>query len=132
MTTVQQKTQCVLWHAEFKSVVLVQRHFRRSYGQDPLTDRTIVRWFNQFKVTGNVNIRKSPGWPRTSEEKAGRLRLSCLRSPKKSIARRSLELRMLKTTIQNVLLKRLRLHTYKIQMRHTVKESADFRKAEHM
>jgi hypothetical protein len=36
----------------------VQRHFRRTYGEDPPTDKTIVRWHNQFKETGNVNLKK--------------------------------------------------------------------------
>lgn len=121
MTTVQQKAQCVLWYAEFKSPVLVQRNFRRTYRQDPPTDKTIVRWFNQFKETGSVDIKKSPGRPRTSEEDVERLRQSCVRSPKKSIARRSLELGMAKTTVQNILHKRLKLHAYKIQLKHEIK-----------
>jgi hypothetical protein len=40
---------------------------------------------------------------------------------KKSIARRSLELGVPKTKIQNVLHNRLRLHAYKIQRRHEIK-----------
>ena len=35
MTTVQQKAQSVLWLVEFKSVITVQRTFRRAYGGDP-------------------------------------------------------------------------------------------------
>ena len=34
MTTVQQKAQSVLWLAEFKSVITVQRTFPRVYGGD--------------------------------------------------------------------------------------------------
>ena len=35
MMTVQQKAQSMLWLAEFKSVITVQRTFRRVYGGDP-------------------------------------------------------------------------------------------------
>jgi hypothetical protein len=48
-------------------------------------------------------------------------RQSCVRSPKKSIAHRSLELGIPKSTIQNVIHKRLRLPAYKIQLKHEIK-----------
>jgi hypothetical protein len=123
MASVQQKAQCVFWYAEFKSIVTVQRYFRRTYGEDPLTEKNIVRWHNQFKETINVNLKKSSSQPRTSKENVKRLRQSCLRNLKKSIARRSLELGIPKTTIQNMLHKRLRLLAYKIQLRHEIKEA---------
>jgi hypothetical protein len=47
MAGVQQKAQSVLWYAQFKSVGTVQRHFPRTYGEDPTTDKTIVRWHNK-------------------------------------------------------------------------------------
>jgi len=61
------------------------------------------------------------GRPRTSEEDVERIRQSCIRIPKKSIARRSVALGIPKTTIQNVLHKRLRLHAYKIQLKQEMK-----------
>jgi hypothetical protein len=130
MASVQQKAQSVLWYAQFKSVGTVQRHFRRTYGEDPTTDKTTVRWHNQFKETRNVKLKKSSGRPRTSEENVEHLRQSCLRSPKKSIARRSLELGILKTTIQDLLHKRLRLHAYKIQLRHGITEAGRLKRFE--
>lgn len=96
----------------------MRRRFRQTYEQTPPSNKPILRWYKQFKDTESVHIQKSPGRPKTSEENVERLRQSCFRSPKKSIARRSLELGIPKTTIQNVIYKRLRLHTYKIQLRH--------------
>jgi len=61
------------------------------------------------------------GRPRTSEEDVERIRQSCIRSPKKSTARRSVTLGIPKTTIQNVLHKHLRLHAYKIQLKQEIK-----------
>jgi len=58
---------------------------------------------------GSVEKQKSTGRPQTSEETVEHIRQSCLRSPKKSVARRSLELGVPKTMIQNVVHKGLRL-----------------------
>ena len=76
---------------------------------------------NQFKETGTVEKQKSTGRPRTMEEDAECIRQSCIRSPKISIARRSVTLGIPKTTIQNVLHKSLRLHAYKIQLKQIIK-----------
>jgi hypothetical protein len=70
---------------------------------------------------GSVEKQKSTGRPQTFEEIVECIRESCVRSPKKSVAHHSFELCVLKTTIQNVLHKRLRLHAYKIQLRHEIK-----------
>ena len=71
------------------------------------------------------------GGPRTSEEDVERIRQSYIRSPKKSTARRSITLGIPKTTIQNVLHKRLRLHAYKVQLKQEIKpddrQEAEFR-----
>jgi hypothetical protein len=49
------------------------------------------------------------------------IRQSCVRSHKKSITRRSLELGIPKTTIQNVIHKHLCLYAYNIQLKHEIK-----------
>ena len=124
MWTVHQKAQFVLWYAELKSVVTVQRKCRSLHtGEKPPTDKALNRWMNQFKETGTFGKQKSTGWPRTSEEdvELERIRQSCIRSPKKSTARRSVTLGIPKSTIQNVLQKRLRLHAYKIQLKQEIK-----------
>ncbi|GBM61490.1 hypothetical protein AVEN_163881-1 [Araneus ventricosus] len=92
MWTVQQNAQFVLRYTEFKSIVEVQRKWGR-----------ISRTTTHFK------------------EDVERIGQSCVKSPKRSIARRSLALGIPKTTIQNVLHKRLRLHANKIQLRHDIK-----------
>ncbi|GBN79053.1 hypothetical protein AVEN_68708-1 [Araneus ventricosus] len=46
----------------------------------------------KFKETGSVAKGASVGRPRISEENVGRIRQPCVRSPKRSIARRSLAL----------------------------------------
>ena len=122
MLTAQQKAQCVLWYAEFKSIVRVQRQFRVTYrGHKAPDDKAIRCWCNQFRDTGSVLKGHSPGRPRTSEDKVEEIRQSCIRSPKKSIARRSLQLNIPKSTLHDVIRRRLRLRAYKIQLRHQIK-----------
>jgi len=75
-------------------------------GEKPPVDKALNRWMNQFKETGTVEKQKSTGRPRTSEKDVKRIRQSCIRSPKKSIAHRSVTLGIPKTTIQNILHKR--------------------------
>jgi len=55
MWTVQQKAQFVLWYAELKSVMAVQRKWRSLHPEEkPPTDKALNRWMNQFKETGTV------------------------------------------------------------------------------
>ena len=118
---VQQKDQFVLWYAELKSVMAVQRKWRSLHpGEKPPTDKALNQWMNQFKETGTVEKQKSTGRPRTSED-VERIRQSCIRSPKKSIPRRSVTLGIPKSTIHNILHKRLRFHAYKIQLKQEFK-----------
>jgi hypothetical protein len=61
--------------------------------------------------------RKLRGRPWTSGD-VGHIWVLCMHSQNKSIADFSLQLSLLKTVIQNLLHKWLRLHAYKIQLRH--------------
>jgi len=90
-------------------------------GEKPPKDKALNWWMNQFKETSTVEKQKSTDRPRTSEEDVEHIRQSCIRSSKKSIARRSVILGIPKTTIQNVLQKRLRPHAYKIQLKQEIK-----------
>jgi hypothetical protein len=118
----QQKAQFVLWYAGLKSVVAVQHKWQRLHpGEKAPHDKDLNRWLKQFKETGSVAKQKPSGRPRTLEENVECIRRSCVRSPKKSIACQSLALGIPKTTIQNVLHRRLRLHAYKIQLEYEIK-----------
>ena len=86
MWTVHQKAQFVLWYAELKSVVAVERKWRSLHpGEKPPTDKALNRWMNQFKETGTVEKQKSTSRPRTSEEDVERIRQSCIRSHKNQL-----------------------------------------------
>jgi hypothetical protein len=82
METPQVKAQNVLWLAELKSVVLVQREFQRMYHRDPPVDRTIREWYKKFQDTSSVLPTKHTGQPGTSEDDVERIRHYFLHSPK--------------------------------------------------
>ena len=121
MATVQEQVQCVLWLAELQSVTSVQRRFRNRYGRQPPTRKSIRFWDNKLRTTGSLLRVKSPGKLRTSEEKVNRIRETFQRSPRKSIRAASLQLQIPRSTVHDVLHKRLRLRAYKIQMVHAIK-----------
>lgn len=62
MWTLQQKVQFVLWYAEFKSIVAVQRKYCMLHpGKKAPHDNALNRWMKQFKETGSIAKDVSPG-----------------------------------------------------------------------
>ncbi|GBN34520.1 hypothetical protein AVEN_7103-1 [Araneus ventricosus] len=82
MATVQEKSMCVLWFFETKSVITTQRRFRTTYKKDPPSDNSIRRWLTQFQETGSVLHRKGAGRPSTSQENVDRIQEMFTRSPR--------------------------------------------------
>lgn len=117
----QEKAKCVMLFCELKSVVSVQRRFRMIYNKDPPHRNNIHRWCKQFTDTGSVKKQTRPGRPPVSNQTVENIRLSCQRSPKKSLPRRSLELGIPVSTIHKILHKRLHFYAYKIQLLQKIK-----------
>jgi len=55
------KTDCLLWYADFKTPIKVQRMFRAKYGRNvkPPSEYCVKRWVENFKKTGSSQQRKS-------------------------------------------------------------------------
>lgn len=121
MASVQEKAQCVIWLTESKSPVTVQRKYRTKYGKPPPPVNSIKRWLKTFMETGSVEKRKSSGRPRTSNETVAAIQDVFDRSPSTSVRRASRELHIPRSTLHDVLHKRLRLRAYKIQMAQQLK-----------
>jgi len=121
MLTIQQKAQCVLWYHEMKSPTAVQRKFRSEFGEDPPHTNSIKRWFKKFMETGSILDGKRSGRPSIDEETVDAVRVAFHRSPRKSIRIASNELAIPRSTVHKVLHKRLRLHTYKLQIVQALK-----------
>jgi hypothetical protein len=71
----QQKPEFVLWYAELKSHVTVQRKWRRLHPREKAPDdKDLNFWLKQFKETGSVVKQKSFGQPGASEENVEHIR----------------------------------------------------------
>jgi hypothetical protein len=102
MASVQENAQAVVWFAESKSVISVQRQFRRVFQKDPPDPKSIRQWFATFLATGSAQKRHGGG-RRVSEVRVEEVRVAFTRSPRKSTRRASRELQMPRTTLQRVL-----------------------------
>lgn len=68
MATPSERAQVVWWYAESKSVIQVQRNFRRVYRKEPPTFKTIKEWCRKFLATGSVSKAHGGGNQRIQEE----------------------------------------------------------------
>jgi hypothetical protein len=90
-----------------KTVTTVQHNFRRRFGKDHPTRKSIYYWHRKFETIGCLCKGKSPGRPRVSEKNVQRIRQAFLRSPKTLIPKASRELQIPQTTVWKVLRKHL-------------------------
>jgi hypothetical protein len=116
MASPREKAQCVLWYAESKSVVSVQRNFRRVHRKDAPADKSVRKWYQQFQETGSVVKGHSPGRPNTSQDDTQRIRVAFQRSPKRSVLHVSRQLQIPKSTVHDVVHRRLKLRAHKPQL----------------
>jgi hypothetical protein len=120
---VQEQVQCVLWLAELQFLTAVQHRFRTQYGRQPPTHKSSWFWENKLRTTGSLFPVKSPGKTWTSEENINHVKEAFQQSLCKSVCAASLQLQSPRSTVHNVLHKRLCLRAYKIQMIHALKLS---------
>ena len=123
--TPQQRFQiAACWYECFKSIVVVQRMFRKEYGVNSNLSkyRTIISIHSKAFEIGIPDAPRS-GRPREarSEENIAAVAQAFRRSPRKSLARASLELNMSKTTVQRIL-KDFKMHPYILRLRHNIME----------
>lgn len=64
-----------------KLPINVQRKFRRCYARNPTNAKSIKRFYERFKETGNVKDRPRSGRPSVSEATVNRVRQSFQRRP---------------------------------------------------
>jgi hypothetical protein len=66
MTTQSEKAFCVLEFHSTKSVITVQREFRKEFEKDPPTANSIRMWYKTFVDKGCICKGKSSGRPSTN------------------------------------------------------------------
>ncbi|KAK7081590.1 hypothetical protein SK128_026290, partial [Halocaridina rubra] len=103
MASTEGKVNCVLWLAELKSTVVVQRGLRAEYSKEPPHRNFIAKWMIKFKETGSVNVKPRCGRPHFSEDSVAFVEEAFTASPRKSLRRASLELRLSMSTVPNIL-----------------------------
>jgi len=96
-------------------VITVQCEFyARFIRKDAPHRNNIIMWYRQFVETGCLCKGKSPGRLRVSDDNTERVCEVFQQSARKSVARASRELDMLKITVWKVLLKLLCFKLYKM------------------
>ncbi|PSN49869.1 hypothetical protein C0J52_14141, partial [Blattella germanica] len=94
-----------------KSIITVQRAFRRQFNCEPPNANNICRWHNQPATTGCLCKGNSVGRPRVQ-----RVWDAFVHSPKKSVRKASREFAMPVMTVWKVLRKRLHMRPYRLQL----------------
>ena len=118
--TVDEKVKVVLYYAETKSVVAIQRCFRAHFGTRwAPCKQTIYRLCQQFETNGSVLEKKRlhPTSVRTPANIEA-VRVALTQSPSKSTRRASAELGISRRSLQRILHSNLHLFPYKMTVLH--------------
>lgn len=123
MASAVEKAELVGLVFKFGSIISAQREFRRVHNRPPPHRNSIRGWYKTFKASGSVSKKKESGRPKVSDETVDLIRGAFTRSPKKSLRRASLQLKIPYSTVQKVVKKTLKFKPYKIQVIHHLKET---------
>jgi transposase len=88
MSTPQCKVQCVLWLAELKAFIRVQRRARREWNEESSTRKSIYEWVKTLRETGSL-ISHAAKHPKqhVTESTVDCVRESFSRSPRSQLER---------------------------------------------
>ena len=120
--SVQQRIFCVEQFVLSKSIVSVQREFRRKFGDDrqrgAAPSRKIIgQWVRQWRETGSVQVRvRTRRNTVRSPENIQRVRRALERSPRRSVRRNSQLLNLSDRSVRRILHHDLHFHSYKLQI----------------
>jgi hypothetical protein len=99
-----EKAKYVLQFKQNHSATQVQRWFRKNYGKEAPTSKSIYKWHKSFDKTGCICAKKKNSGRRPSDETAERVLAPSVRSPQKSTRRASRELGdVCHTTVDSVM-----------------------------
>ena len=102
MASTKEKVNCVLWLAELKSTIAVQRKFRIEYNKELPHRNTIAKWMKKLNETGSVHDKPWSGRPCVSDKSFASIEKSFTVSPRKSVRHASLELRLPKSSVHKI------------------------------
>ena len=116
---------CAVAHEQFvlsKSIVSVQREFRRKFGNDrqrgAAPSRKIIgQWVRQWRETGSVQVKaRTRRNTIRSPENIQHVRIPLERSPHRSVWRHSQLLNLSDRSLRRILHHDLHFHPYKLQI----------------
>ena len=120
--SVQQRIFCVEQFVLSKSIVSVQREFRRKFGDDrqrgAAPSRKIIgQWVRQWRETGSIQVKaRTRRNTVRSPENIQRVRIALERSPHRSARRHSQLLNLSDRSVRRILHHDLHFHPYKLQI----------------
>ena len=106
------RASCVIWYADRKSSITVERNFQRTYKRTTSDIKTIKTWFDKFLAKDNINQQPGSRMKPTLEKTIEEIREASNRSPTTPIRRVFWELHISRATVHKVQHKRLRMHTF--------------------
>ena len=120
--SVQQRIFCMELFVSSKSIVSVQREFRRKFGdgrqRGAAPSRKIIgQWLRQWRETGSVQVKARTRRNNVrSSENIQRVRIALERSPRRSVRRHSQLLNLSDRSVQRILHNDLHFHPYKLKI----------------
>ena len=123
--TIEQRSKVVKFYLETKSLVQTQREYRKHFGakQTP-SPAAIKKIVQKFEVHGTCHNRNKGNSGRRvsarTKVKVETVRQSTVRSPRKSLRRRSSEVGLTKSTVQRTMKQDLNLYPYKLEIKQTL------------
>ncbi|GBN44129.1 hypothetical protein AVEN_1787-1 [Araneus ventricosus] len=90
--------------------------FRTVFKRNPPASKSIKKWQKTFLETGSLQERSGGNRRLLSDARVEGVRQVFVRTPRKSIRKAASELSMSRSTIHNVLHRKLKLYAYKIQI----------------
>jgi hypothetical protein len=112
MTSPIEKSFCVIEYAKRNSCTTVQRAFRKRFRTDPAPRASKQRWSDNFETQRYFCKKKSSGSHRVSDEAVLQMEATFNRRARKSVREGCCGLQMPKTTVWQVLRRRVRMKPY--------------------
>ena len=131
--TAKERAFCVEVYFEEKSIVKVQRAFRKKFNlktsQSAPSRKSILRWVENFRKDGQTADKKPPGPKRSirTPENIARVSQAIKISPTRSARRHAASLNISRESVRRILTTDLNHHPYKLMITQELKET-DYRK----
>lgn len=116
MLSTSERVELVLLMHELKSVTLVQRRLKQEGKSHVPSDKTINSLYQKFISTGTVLDAERSGRPSTSAENVAAVDSAFKSEPSLSLRRASTQLGIPRSTVHDVLRKKLHMRPYHIQL----------------